>query len=171
MFRVDLLIGSHPGPKVFNILYQHNCRKTGAGATFTCVLSKGLKKKEKKSKQLCLQCLWNKKNLTRDPRYVSGHKNPEQPFYVCCTLTINNVQISRFSFIPIEQWDFFLFFLRLWMHCQPDRFSHIAWRHGSLCSHCQETLPHKLSQSLMNATFLHPSYWREKKGGEKKKRH
>lgn len=53
VFRVDLLIGSHPGPKVFNILYQHNCRKTGAGATFTCVLSKGLKKKKKKSQNNC----------------------------------------------------------------------------------------------------------------------
>lgn len=52
VFRVDLLIGSHPGPKVFNILYQHNCRKTGAGATFTCVLSKGFKKKRKKVKTI-----------------------------------------------------------------------------------------------------------------------
>lgn len=67
----------------------------------------------------------------------------------CC-----NIQVLFHA--PFEQWDLF----RLWMHSQPDRFSHIACRHLSLCSYCQETLSHKLSKP--NEYSVHTSFILEK---------
>lgn len=84
---------------------------------------------------------------------------------MCAThLTISNVETSRFSSIPRLNNGTVLFFFHFWLatHCQPDRFSHIARGHPSLCSYCQETLPHKLSKPN-EQRFLHPSYWRKEK--------
>lgn len=66
---------------------------------------------------------------------------------------------KRWGFLPFlfEQWDFFW----LQFHCQSDCFCHIACRHLSCCSHCQETLPRKLSKP--NEYNVHTSFILEKK--------
>lgn len=80
-------------------------------------------------------------------------------FFFSCALHIWLKTMSKHpGFLPFwfEQWDFFW----LWMHCQSDCFSHIACRHLSFCSYCQEKLPHKLSEP--NEYNFHTSFILEK---------
>lgn len=105
-------------------------------------------------------------NPIRDPRYVLEliSRNSGALLFFSCALHIWLKTMSKHpGFLPFwfEQWDFFW----LWMHCQSDCFSHIACRHLSFCSYCQEKLPHKLSEP--NEYNFHTSFILEKE----KKRH